>query len=78
MRLTPAVKARLTRLAKATKRTNSFLAAEAIADYVSREMEVIEGIEKALADVKAGRVVPHKTAMARLEATIKAAGRRRR
>lgn len=72
IRLTPETKQQLTRLAETTHRTKSFLAAEAIAKYVARESEIIEGIEQGLADMRAGRVVPHDEAMARLAATIAA------
>jgi predicted transcriptional regulator len=75
IRLTPEVKERLGRLADSTQRSKSFLAAEAIADYVAREAEIIEGIERGLADMKAGRLVPHDEAMARLEASATAAER---
>ena len=33
--------------------------AEAVAAYVDREIEIIDGIKRGLAEVKAGRVVPH-------------------
>jgi len=75
IRLTPEAKEQLSRLAAATHRTKSFLAAEAISRYVAREAEIIEGVERGLADMKAGRVVPHDEAMARLEATIAAVER---
>jgi predicted transcriptional regulator len=75
VRLAPDVKGRLGRLADATHRTRSFLAAEAITAYVAHEAEIIGGIERGLADMKAGRPVPHDEAMARLEATITAAER---
>ncbi len=75
VRLPPEVKERLGRLAGATHRTKSFLAAEAITAYVTREAEIIGGIERGLADMKAGRLVPHDEAMARLDATIAAADR---
>ena len=78
IRLTPEVKEQLGRLADTTHRTKSFLAAEAIAKYVARETEIIEGIERGLADIAAGRLVPHDEAMARLEATIVAAERGKR
>ena len=78
VRLTPEVKERLGRLADTTHRTKSFLAAEAITAYVAREAEIIGGIERGLADMKAGRLVPHGEAMARLEATIAAAERGKR
>jgi predicted transcriptional regulator len=78
IRLTPEVKDQLSRLADATHRTKSFLAAEAIADYVARESQIISGIARGLADMKAGRLVPHDAAMARLEATIATAQRKKR
>jgi predicted transcriptional regulator len=75
IRLTPEAKEQLNRLAAATHRTKSFLAAEAINRYVEREAEIIEGVERGLADMRAGRLVPHDEAMARLEATIAAVER---
>jgi predicted transcriptional regulator len=69
LRLNPAVKQQLGRLADATHRTKSFLAAEAIAAYVTREADVIAGIERGLEDMRAERVVPHDDAMSRLRAT---------
>jgi predicted transcriptional regulator len=70
VRVPPEVKKRLGRLAGHTKRTSSYLAAEAIADFVDRELEIVEGIKRGLEDMKAGRVTPHKSAMRRLRATV--------
>lgn len=78
IRLTPEVKERLGRLAASTQRTKSFLAAEAVARYVEEEAAIILGIERGMADAKAGRLVPHDEAMARIEATIAAAEREKR
>lgn len=75
IRLTREAKRQLNDLAHLTHRTKSFLAADAIAKYVARESEIIGGIERGLADMKAGRVVPHDEAMARLEGTIAAVQR---
>jgi predicted transcriptional regulator len=75
IRLDPAVKDRLGRLAEDTRRSRSFLAAEAVAAYVDRELSVIEGIEQGLADTKAGRTVPHAEAMAQLDSVIEEAER---
>ena len=75
VRLSPQVKKRLGRLAVHTKRTKSYLAGEAIADFVERELGVVEGIKRGLEDMHAGRVVPHKTAMRRLRTTITRAGK---
>jgi predicted transcriptional regulator len=71
VRLSPQVKQRLGRLAGYTKRTRSFLAGEAIADFVDRELAIVEGIKRGLDDMNAGRVTPHKNAMRRLRATVK-------
>ncbi len=76
VRLKPAVvKQQLGRLADATRRTKSFLAAEAIAAYVTREADILAGIERGLDDMRAGRLVPHDEAMARLDATVPTAER---
>lgn len=63
IRLNPELKARLNDLAKATRRSKSFLAAEAVAAYVEQEMAIVAGVEQGLADVKAGRLVAHGQAM---------------
>ncbi len=54
VRLTTELKARLDALAKSTKRTRSFLAAEAIASYVELNAWQIEEIEKGLQEAEAG------------------------
>lgn len=72
IRLDPRVKDKLGRLAQGTKRSKSFLAGEAVEAYVDRELAIIDGIERGLADMEAGRVVPHDTAMAELDAAIDA------
>ena len=64
------LKKRLNRLANRTKRTRSYLVSEAIADYVTREWAIIEGIEHGLEDTRAGRVVPHSQALRRFRKTI--------
>lgn len=69
IRLDPQLKKKLGRLAKGTQRSRSFHAAAAIEIYVDRELATIEGIERGLSDVKAGRTVSHETA--------RASGRRR-
>ena len=59
IRVTPGLKEKLGRLAHSTRRTRSYLAAEAVEAYVNRELRVIEGIQRGLADMEAGRVTPH-------------------
>jgi predicted transcriptional regulator len=78
VRVAPKVKKQLDRLAISTKRTKSFLAGEAIADYVDRELEIVEGIKRGIEDMKAGRLIPHDEAMRQLDATIAAAIARKR
>ncbi len=75
IRVSNAVKERLGRLAHSTRRSKSFLAAEAVADYVDRELGIIEGIQRGLADAGAGRVVPHADAMDEIDAAIAVAAR---
>ncbi|MER8944609.1 CopG family ribbon-helix-helix protein [Mesorhizobium sp. M0959] len=64
IRVSPDVKEKLDRIATDTRRSKSFLAGEAVAAYVDRELEIIEGIKRGLADVEAGRIVSHDKAMA--------------
>ncbi|NMG39218.1 ribbon-helix-helix protein, CopG family [Chelativorans sp. ZYF759] len=77
VRLPTEAKDKLERLAGHTNRSLSFLAAQAIADYAERELSVVEGIDRALADAAAGRVVPHDEAMRRIKATIDRTGQTR-
>ncbi len=64
---------RLAKLAQDTRRSKSFLAAEALAAYVTREADIISGIQCGMADVTAGRIVPHDAAMNEIDAAIAAA-----
>jgi predicted transcriptional regulator len=64
IRVSPTVKAKLDRIAADTRRSKSFLAGEAVAAYVDRELKIIEGITRGLADIEAGRLIPHEQAMA--------------
>jgi predicted transcriptional regulator len=70
VRLACNIKDKLERLATHTRRTKSFLAAEAIDEYVARELKIIEGIEEGLADQREGRLIPHREAMARLRDAV--------
>ena len=64
------VRDKLERIASGTRRSKSYLAAEAVTAYVERELAIIEGIQQGLADVAAGRTVPHRQAMAELRAIV--------
>ena len=76
VRLSVETKSRLEELAAQTRRSKSFLAGEAIADNVARELAIVEGIKRGLADVEAGRTVPHDEVKRRIAATIERAAKR--
>lgn len=60
-------------LAGRTRRTGSFLAAEAIADYVARELAIVEAVEHGRAEVRAGEASPHDAVSREARALIEAA-----
>ena len=53
----------LAKIAIATKRSRSFLAAEAVREYVKEEAIFLEHAQAGRRDVAAGRVVPHEEVM---------------
>jgi predicted transcriptional regulator len=59
VRLPAETKNNLARLAEKTRRTSSFLAADAIAAFVARELDIVEGIAAAEEDIRHGRLTPH-------------------
>ena len=73
IRVRPDVKEKLDRIANDTQRSKSFLAGEAVAAYVDRELEIIDGIKRGMTDAAAGRVIPHDEAMAEIYAVIEEA-----
>ena len=70
IRLSARTKDELDQLARATRRTKSFLASEAIEAFVARELEIVTGIRRGLADMKAGRIIPHDEAMCEMHDAI--------
>lgn len=77
IRVSPETKSKLERIAADTRRSKSFLAAEAVSAYVERELEIIDGIKRGMADVAAGRVVPHEEVMAEARQIIADAKRKK-
>jgi predicted transcriptional regulator len=73
VRLPTQTKDLLAELATRTRRTSSFLAAEAITAYVGHELAAIEGIERGLTAVREGRVIPHDEVMRQAREIIRAA-----
>jgi predicted transcriptional regulator len=78
IRLSQDLKEKLDRIATDTRRSKSFLAGEAVSAYVDRELEIIEGIKRGLADAKAGRVIPHEQVMSEARQIISAAKEKRK
>lgn len=58
LRLDPAIKKKLDKLATATQRSRSFLAAEAIREYVSLNEWQIEEIRKGVEEANRGEFAP--------------------
>jgi predicted transcriptional regulator len=59
VRVDTSVRKRLERLARSTARSRSFLAAEAIEEYLKVNEWQVAGIEKAKASLDRGEGVPH-------------------
>jgi len=59
VRVDSGVKKRLERLAKSTGRSRSFLAAEAINDYLEVNEWQVAGIKRAIASLDRGEGIPH-------------------
>lgn len=57
------VKARLERLASATRRSKSFLTNDAVERYLAQEEAFLAAVDAGIADAEAGRVVSHDSAM---------------
>jgi RHH-type transcriptional regulator, rel operon repressor / antitoxin RelB len=59
VRVETTVKKRLEKLAKSTGRSRSFLAAEALGEYLELNEWQVTGIRKAMASLDQGEGVPH-------------------
>jgi RHH-type transcriptional regulator, rel operon repressor / antitoxin RelB len=59
VRVDTGVKKRLERLAKSTGRSRSFLAAEAINEYLELNEWQVAGIKRAIASLDRGEGIPH-------------------
>lgn len=70
IRVSVDLKEKLDRLAVDTRRSRSFLAAEAVSAYVARELAIVEGINEGLADVRNARTLSHEDAMTELASAI--------
>jgi predicted transcriptional regulator len=77
VRLPETTKDQLAQLAEKTRRTSSFLAAEAIAAYVARELSIIDAIHAGMDDVRNGRTIPHDEVMQQMHDQIAASRKKR-
>jgi predicted transcriptional regulator len=77
IRVSADLKEKLDRLAADTRRSRSFLAAEAVSAYVAKELAIVEGVNEGLEDVRNGLTVSHRDAMSDLISIIDAAERDR-
>jgi RHH-type transcriptional regulator, rel operon repressor / antitoxin RelB len=59
VRVEPEVKKRLEKLAKSTGRSRSFLAAEALSEYLDVNEWQVAGVKRAMASLDSGAGVPH-------------------
>ena len=59
VRVATDVKKRLERLAKSTGRSRSFLAAEALSEYLDMNEWQVAGVRKAIASLDRGGSIPH-------------------
>ena len=66
IRVSPEVKEKLEQLAKVTRRTQSFIAGEAISAYVEYQQELATGVEEGIEDFRTGNTVSHEEAMREL------------
>ena len=66
-RLPAGTKQRIELLAKATKRSKTFVIEEAISTYLDLNEWQIKGILEGLEEVKAGDTTPHETVLAKWE-----------
>lgn len=73
IRLSTQTKDQLADLAGRTRRTRSFLAAEAIAAFVERELAIVEKVEHGRMQVRAGQVTAHDEVAREARAIIEAA-----
>ena len=64
VRIDSTLNRRLEALARATKRSKSYLAAEALQSYVESEAQFVAAVEEGLRDIEADNVVDHDTVVA--------------
>ncbi len=76
-RLTEEMAAKLDTLAQHTKRSKSYLVAEAIEQYAKRELAFVEAVLEGIASADRGELIEHDEMMKRLYARIDEVSRRK-
>ena len=66
VRVPKTVAKRLARLAESTDRSMSYVAAEAIEEFVALQEWQVKAIRQGLAEADKGKLIPHKEALERL------------
>jgi predicted transcriptional regulator len=77
IRVSRDLKEKLGRLAHDTRRTRSYLAAEAVEAYVNRELQIIEGIQRGVTDMETGKVTSHDDVTANADRIVAEARQKR-
>jgi predicted transcriptional regulator len=75
VRLAPETLRKLDAVATATRRTRSFIANEALKAWIDREIALIEDLQIALEEGRAGKGIPHDKAMRQIDAAVERAKR---
>jgi predicted transcriptional regulator len=75
VRLAPETLRKLDAVAAATRRTRSFVANDAIEAWVDREIEIIEDLRIGLAEIRAGKGIPHERVMREMNSLLDRAKR---
>lgn len=70
VRVAPETLRKLDALAAATRRTRSFIANEALEAWIEREIELIEDLQIALEEGRAGKGIPHDKAMRQIDMAV--------
>lgn len=76
VRLAPETLRKLDAVAAATRRTRSFIANEALEEWIGRELELIEDLQIALEEVRAGKGISHDKAMRQIDMAVERAAKR--
>lgn len=78
IRISPELKAKLARLAVLCKRSSSYLATEALTEFVADELPYAESLVSAMADVEAGHYFTQEQVKSEIDRVLAAAAANRK